>query len=285
MFEASTEWTCPEHFPDLSKAKYIAIDLETKDPDLKTKGSGAIIGHGEIIGIAVAVDGWSGYYPIAHREGNLDKRLVLEWFKEVCENDSVKIFHNAMYDVCWIKAAGIKINGHIIDTMLMASLIDENRLWYSLNSIAFDYLGEVKDEKALVDAAATAGVDPKSEMYKLPAMYVGGYAERDAELTLELFKILSREINKQNLTEIFDLETRLFPCLIDMKFKGVRVDVERAHNLKKVLTQQEETLLLEVKRETGIEPQIWAARSIAEVFDKLSFAIHKNRKNKSTFLH
>jgi DNA polymerase I-like protein with 3'-5' exonuclease and polymerase domains len=70
-------------------------------------------------------------------------------------------------------------------------------------------------------------------MYKLPAMYVGGYAERDAELTLELFKILSREINKQNLTEIFDLETRLFPCLIDMKFKGVRVDVERAHNLKK----------------------------------------------------
>jgi DNA polymerase I-like protein with 3'-5' exonuclease and polymerase domains len=281
MFEVSTEWTCPEHFPDLSKAKYIAIDLETKDPDLKTKGSGAIIGHGEIIGIAVAVDGWSGYYPIAHREGNLDKRLVLEWFKEVCENDSVKIFHNAMYDVCWIKAAGIKINGHIIDTMLMASLIDENRLWYSLNSIAFDYLGEVKDEKALIDAAATAGVDPKSEMYKLPAMYVGGYAEKDAELTLELFKILSREINKQNLTEIFDLETRLFPCLIDMKFKGVRVDVERAHNLKKVLTQQEETLLLEVKRETGIEPQIWAARSIAEVFDKLSLPYTRTEKTKA----
>ena len=165
--------------------------------------------------------------------------------------------------------------------MLMASLIDENRLWYSLNSIAFDYLGEVKDEKALIDAAATAGVDPKSEMYKLPAMYVGGYAEKDAELTLELFKILSREINKQNLTEIFDLETRLFPCLIDMKFKGVRVDVERAHNLKKVLTQQEETLLLEVKRETGIEPQIWAARSIAEVFDKLSLPYTRTEKTKA----
>ena len=281
MFEVATEWTCPEHFPDLSKAKYIAIDLETKDPDLKTKGSGAIIGHGEIIGIAVAVDGWSGYYPIAHREGNLDKRLVLEWFRDVCATDSVKIFHNAMYDVCWIKAAGIKINGHIIDTMLMASLIDENRLWYSLNSIAFDYLGEVKDEKALVDAAATAGVDPKSEMYKLPAMYVGGYAEKDAELTLELFKVLSKEISKQNLTEIFDLETRLFPCLIDMKFKGVRVDVERAHNLKKVLTQQEETLLLEVKRETGIEPQIWAARSIAEVFDKLSLPYTRTEKTKA----
>jgi len=281
MFEVATEWTCPDHFPDLSKAKYIAIDLETKDPDLKTKGSGAIIGHGEIIGIAVAVDGWSGYYPIAHREGNLDKRLVLEWFRDVCATDSVKIFHNAMYDVCWIKAAGIKINGHIIDTMLMASLIDENRLWYSLNSIAFDYLGEVKDERGLREAAEQAGVDPKSEMYKLPAMYVGSYAEKDAELTLELFKVLSREINKQNLTEVFDLETRLFPCLIDMKFKGVRVDVERAHNLKKELTQQEEALLLEVKHETGIETQIWAARSIAEVFDKLSLPYIRTEKTKA----
>jgi DNA polymerase I-like protein with 3'-5' exonuclease and polymerase domains len=281
MFEVATEWTCPDHFPDLSKAKYIAIDLETKDPDLKTKGSGAIIGHGEIIGIAVAVDGWSGYYPIAHREGNLDKRLVLEWFRDVCATDSVKIFHNAMYDVCWIKAAGIKINGHIIDTMLMASLIDENRLWYSLNSIAFDYLGEVKDERGLREAAEQAGVDPKSEMYKLPAMYVGSYAEKDAELTLELFKVLSREINKQNLTEVFDLETRLFPCLIDMKFKGVRVDVERAHNLKRELTQQEEALLLEVKRETGIETQIWAARSIAEVFDKLSLPYIRTEKTKA----
>jgi DNA polymerase I-like protein with 3'-5' exonuclease and polymerase domains len=281
MFEVATEWTCPDHFPDLSKAKYIAIDLETKDPDLKTKGSGAIIGHGEIIGIAVAVDGWSGYYPIAHREGNLDKRLVLEWFRDVCATDSVKIFHNAMYDVCWIKAVGIKINGHIIDTMLMASLIDENRLWYSLNSVAFDYLGEVKDERGLREAAEQAGVDPKSEMYKLPAMYVGSYAEKDAELTLELFKVLSREINKQNLTEVFDLETRLFPCLIDMKFKGVRVDVERAHNLKRELTQQEEALLLEVKRETGIETQIWAARSIAEVFDKLSLPYIRTEKTKA----
>jgi DNA polymerase I-like protein with 3'-5' exonuclease and polymerase domains len=191
MFDAEIEWNCPDHFPDLSKAKYIAIDLETRDPDLKTRGSGAVIGNGEIIGIAVAIEGWSGYYPIGHREGNLDKRIVLEWFKEVCATDAVKIFHNAMYDVCWIKAYNIPIRGMIVDTMVMASLIDENRLWYSLNSIAFDYLGAVKDEKALKDAAEKAGVDAKSEMYKLPAMYVGGYAEKDAELTLDLFKILS----------------------------------------------------------------------------------------------
>jgi DNA polymerase I-like protein with 3'-5' exonuclease and polymerase domains len=279
IFEAQTEWNCPEEFPDLSSAKYIAIDLETKDLDLKSRGSGAIQGRGEIVGIAVAVDGWSGYYPIAHEGGgNIDKRIVLEWFKEVCETNATKIFHNAMYDVCWIKSYGIKINGHIIDTMVMASLIDENRLWYSLNSVSFDYLGEVKDEKALKEAADSFGIDPKKEMYKLPAMFVGKYAEKDAELTLELFKTLSREIRKQNLNNIFDLETQLFPCLIDMKFKGVRVDLERAYQLKKELSTEEEKLIQEVKKETGIEPQIWAARSIAKVFDKLSLHYETTEK-------
>ena len=282
MFSIQTEWDCPESFPDLSGEKYIAIDLETKDPDLKSRGSGAIQGRGEIVGIAVAVEGWKGYYPIAHEGGgNLDRRLVLEWFKKVCATDCIKIFHNAMYDVCWIKAYGIPINGHIMDTMLMASLIDENRLWYTLNSISFDYLREVKDEKALKEAAEAWGIDPKSELYKLPAMYVGTYAEQDAELTLELFKTLSREIQKNNLVEIFDLETQLFPCLIDMKFKGVRVDVERAHKLKKQLSQKEEQLLLEVKKETGIDVQIWAARSIAKVFDKLSLSYATTEKTGS----
>ena len=282
MFTAQTEWDCPENFPDLSDAKYIAIDLETKDPDLKSKGSGAIQGHGEIVGFAVAVDGWSGYYPIAHEGGgNMDKRIVLEWFKKVCATDAVKIFHNAMYDVCWIRAYGIPINGHIIDTMVMASLIDENRLWYTLNSISFDYLREVKDEKALKEAAESWGIDPKKELYKLPAMYVGNYAEKDAELTLELFKVLSREITKQNLTNIFDLETQLFPCLIDMKFKGVCVDIERAHKLKQQLSTQEEEFLLAVKKETGVDVQIWAARSIAKVFDKLSLTYATTEKTGS----
>ena len=282
MFTAQTEWDCPESFPDLSDAKYIAIDLETKDPDLKSKGSGAIQGHGEIVGFAVAVEGWSGYYPIAHEGGgNMDRRIVLEWFKKVCATDAVKIFHNAMYDVCWIRAYGIPINGHIIDTMVMASLIDENRLWYTLNSISYDYLREVKDEKALQQAAESWGIDPKKELYKLPAMYVGNYAEKDAELTLELFKVLSREISKQNLTNIFDLETQLFPCLIDMKFKGVCVDVERAHKLKQQLSKQEEELLLAVKKETGQDVQIWAARSIAKAFDKLSLPYARTEKTNS----
>ena len=281
MFEASTEWSAPENYPDLKGHKYIAIDLETKDPNLKTRGSGAIQGMGEIVGFAIAVDGWSGYYPIAHEGGgNMDRQKVLKWIKEVLETPATKIFHNAMYDICWLKAYGFKINGMIVDTMVMASLIDENRFSFTLNSISFEFLREVKDEKALKEAAQSFGLDAKAEMYKLPAMYVGNYAEKDAELTLELFKTLSREIKKQNLENIYQLETELFPCLIEMKFKGVRVDVEKAHKLKQQLNTEEKQLLLEVKKHTGEEVEIWAARSIAKVFDKLALSYELTSKSK-----
>jgi DNA polymerase I-like protein with 3'-5' exonuclease and polymerase domains len=282
MFEAQTEWISPESFPDLKGHKYIAIDLETRDPGLKSKGSGALIGEGEIVGVAVAVEGWSGYYSFGHKEGNFfDETVVMRWIKEVCALPCVKLFHNAMYDVCWLRAYGVKINGHIVDTMVMASLIDENRFWYSLNSLSLDYLGQVKDETALRAAADKAGIDAKAEMWKLPAMYVGSYAEKDAELTLSLFKKLSKEIRAQDLTKVFDLETQLFPCLIDMKFKGVRVDVESAHLLKQKLVEQEKQCLLEVSKETQVDVQIWAARSIAKVFDKLNLGYAKTLKTQA----
>ena len=270
IFKPQTEWLPPEEFPDLSDHSEISIDLETKDPELTKMGSGAIIGKGEVVGIAVAVEGWCGYYPIAHGGGgNMDKSMVLKWFQDVLNTDAVKIFHNAMYDVCWIRSMGLKINGTIIDTMIASALCDENQFRFDLNTCAKRYVGTGKDEAALYAAAKEWGIDPKGEMYKLPAMYVGQYAEKDAAITLQLWQYLKTEITNQDIQSIFDMETELFPCLVDMRFLGVRVDVEEANQLKKKLVAREQAALLAVKKETGIEPQIWAARSIAKVFEKL----------------
>ena len=282
IFQAQTEWVKPTEFPDLRHANEIAIDLETHDPDLKTKGSGAIVGRGKVVGIAVATDGYSGYFPFAHEGGgNLDKDLVLKWFKDICESNADKIFHNAMYDVSWIRAMGFKINGRIYDTMIAASLVNENRYRFDLNSLGWDYVGQGKNELELVNAAKEWGLDPKADMWKLPALYVGNYAERDAEITLALWKVMQKEITTQDISSIFNLETDLFPCLVDMRFKGVRVDIESAHTLKLKLSKQEKQLLLEVKKETGEECQIWAARSIAKVFDKLKLPYERTEKTQA----
>jgi DNA polymerase I-like protein with 3'-5' exonuclease and polymerase domains len=279
IFKAQTEWVKPEEFPDLRQADVIAIDLETCDPDLKTMGSGAVVGRGKVVGIAVAVDGYSGYFPFDHEGGgNLEKNKVIQWFTDICQSKSIKVFHNAMYDVCWIRSMGIKINGKIVDTMIAASLVNENRFRFDLNSLGWDYCGQGKNESELNEAAKEWGVDPKADMWKLPAMYVGNYAERDAELTLNLWKVMQKELTDQDLGSIFELETDLFPCLVDMKFLGVRVDVSKAHELKKQLTLQEEMLLHKIKEETGLDTQIWAARSIAKVFEKLNLPFERTEK-------
>ena len=282
MFAPQTEWLPPQDFPDLSDHEEIAIDLETKDPNLKTMGSGSITGTGEIVGIALAVNGWSGYYPIAHEGGgNMDKKKVLDYFRKVLNLPATKIFHNAMYDVCFIRAAGLDIAGDIVDTMIAGSLVDENRFRYDLGSMGRDYLGRGKNEAVLAETAAVWGVDAKSEMYKLPAMYVGEYAERDAELTLDLWQEMKKEIYAQDLESIFTLEKELFPCLVDMRFLGVRVDLEAASQLKDKLSLEEKECLQKVKKETGVDTQIWAARSIAQVFQKLNLPFDRTEKTDS----
>ena len=282
IFNAQTEWVKPTEFPDLRFCEEIAIDLETHDPELKTMGSGSVVGKGKVVGIAVATDGYSGYFPFDHEGGgNLEKSKVIQWFTDICKTTSTKIFHNAMYDVCWIRSMGIQINGQIVDTMIAASLVNENRFRYDLGSLGWDYLGHGKNETELTNAAKEWGVDPKADMWRLPAMYVGNYAERDAELTLGLWKVMQKEILDQDLEAIFNLETDLFPCLVDMRFLGVRVDVPKAHKLKNQLASEEKELLKQVEKETGIETQIWAARSIAKVFDKLNLPYERTLKTQA----
>ena len=284
MFSPQTEWVPPLNLPDLKEHKEIAIDLETRDPNLTTMGSGSVRRDGEVVGIAVAVEGWSGYFPIAHEAGgNMDRALVLDWFEEVLHTDATKIFHNAMYDVSWIRSLGFQIRGGIIDTMIAASLVNENRWSFTLDSISKEFIGMGKNEKVLTDAAKAWGLNPKAEMWRLPAPLVGEYAERDAEVTLKLWHALQHEITQQDLWDVFNLETNLFPCLIDMKFKGVRVDVEKANILKQELIKEEKHIYQGIHKLVGFDVEIWAAASIAKAFDAVKLPYDRTEKGAPSF--
>ena len=280
LFQTPSEWTPPEKVPNLSEAKEIAVDLETYDPDIKTKGPGWAINNGYIAGVAIAVEGWKGYFPIRHEGGgNFDEGILKRQIQKIMELPCDKVFHNAAYDVGWLRWWGVEVKGKIIDTLIAAPLIDENRFRYSLNELGKDYLKETKSEGLLYEAAKEWGVDAKAEMYKLPAMYVGPYAEQDADLTLRLWQYFKVEIIKQELSSIFDLETRLFPCLLDMKSKGVRVDLDKADRIKKDLQKKEHTILWQIQKDTGIDVDIWAAVSVAKAFDKLKIKYERTEKS------
>jgi len=279
LFTPQTEWVVPEELKDLRGHKEIAVDLETCDPELMELGSGNVVGRGRIVGISVAVEGWSAYYPIAHEGGgNMDKKLVLNWLQDLFKQDSTFIFHNAMYDICWLRSSGITPPVKVVDTMIAASLVNENRWSFRLNDLAREYAGIGKDEAVLQAAAREYGIDAKKDMWKLPSMFVGQYAERDAESTLKLWHRMKVELSDQDLWTIFDTETRLFPCLVDMRFKGVKVDVEKADKIKKQLIDKENKIINKIKDLTGVTVELWAASSIAKVFDALKLPYDRTEK-------
>jgi len=279
LFPPRSDWVAPDILPDLSSASRIAVDLETKDPNLRVSGPGWATGNGHVTGIAIATDGWSGYLPIRHEGGgNLDAGFVFRWLNKSLSTNCDKIFHNALYDVGWLRREGVTLNGKIQDTVIAAPLIDENRRQYSLNSLGLDYCKEIKDETLLTEAAKSHGVDPKAEMYKLPAKFVGEYAEQDAVLTLKLWDKLKKLLEIQKLEPIYELESSLIPLLVEMRWRGVRVDVNKAEETVDKLKQQEKDCIKQIKYKYGVDVDVWASASVAKAFDKAGLTYPRTQK-------
>ena len=284
MFPRISEWLPPQIFPNLSEAKEIAIDLETCDPNMESLGPGWPRNDGFIVGYAIAVDGWAGYFPVAHAGGgNLDKRLVERWVKDVLATPADKIMHNAAYDLGWLRATGFEVNGTIYDTMLAAPLLDENRFAYSLNSLGFDYLKEIKSEQGLKESASDFGVHPKKELWKLPAMHVGDYAEQDAALTLKLWHHFKALLARDEVESIFNLETEVLPVLVDITLKGINFDRAKCEAHMRDMRKKEAEILAFLKSQAGMQVDIWAAQSIAAAFDRLGVQYPKTAAGAPSF--
>jgi len=278
-------WSCPSEYKDLSAYNEIAIDLETRDEGINNKlGAGWATGNGYVIGFAVAVEGWQGYFPFKHLGGgNMIEPQVIQYMKDVCALPSTKIFHNAQYDVGWLRKMGIKINGPIVDTMIAAGIIDETRWSYSLNNLSKDYLGELKSEQDLNEAAKDHGIDPKAEMWKLPAEHVGFYAEQDARLTYLLWQRFKVEIQQQSLETVWSMESQLLPILIEMREKGILVDVEKANALKKAFMDEEKGVLKTIKDIAGQDLDVWKARAIGHAFERMKIEFPRTPTGEPSF--
>jgi len=285
MFAPKSDWSIPEVFPQFSETETIAVDLETYDPHLMTCGPGWATGRGHIVGVGIATEGWKGYFPIRHQGGgNLDEDIVLRWLRNTLASEKRDvIFHNALYDVGWLRREGVHVGGKILDTIVAAPLVNENRYSYSLDNLGEFYCNEKKDESLLQNAALSFGVNPKSEMYKLPSKFVGPYGEQDAALTLKLWQKLKIEVQEQGLEKILDMECRLIPLLLEMRWRGVRIDEQKADDVSKKLSIEEQKLQVEIKRKYGAEVNLWANASLEAIFEQNKIWFPRTAKGMASF--
>jgi len=277
-----SDWTPPAELPRLREARVVSIDLETYDPHLQERGPGWATRDGHIVGIAVATeDGGRWYLPMRHEVGggNIDPQVVLRWAKdELTREGQLKVGANLIYDLGWLAAEGVRIPPPYYDVQWAEALLDEHRESYSLDAIAKDYGLGGKDTAELYDWCARAyggraDHRQRANIYRAPAALVGPYAEQDADLPLRIRERQIPRIRELDLERLLDLEHRLIPLLLAMRFRGVRIreDWRRVRDELRARMQVPE----------GVE--IWAASSLAAYCERKGISYPRTAKGQPSF--
>lgn len=273
----------PELFPNLEGRGPIAIDCETFDPDLKAKGPGAMR-DGRIVGVAIGAQDFRQYYPIDHQIGpNLPKEVVFGWLKEqLSRPGQPKVGARLLYDLEYLAVAGVPVAGPFWDVQVAEPLLDETRLTYSLESIAQHHFGQGKVEstmRAWLEAAYGNKEDNiKTNIWRAPSAVIGPYAEGDVDLPLRIFAEQRKALKEQGLWTLFEMESALIPMLLAMRLRGVRVNLDHTEQLSQLMKDRKAEALAEIKRQSGKDADIWAADSIAAIFNSLSISYPRTEK-------
>jgi DNA polymerase-1 len=272
--------------PDLSSYQGpIALDTETYDPKLTSLGPGFLKGWGSfMIGFSYAMAGGKyGYIPTRHSHGNYEGDWK-EWLRDLCaDKDRTLVFANAKYDIEVLWSENIHISAKIVDIQTLDAIINENNENFSLAGIAarrgLPSKGTLTIENALIDRGFSIRNKPDwTKLKDLPLEIVRDYAELDASLTLAIYHQQLKEIEKDNLERVAELESALIPVFWQMRLQGVRVNLGAAENLNFELQEANMNLLNDIVVTTGkVEP--FASASLAKWVRNLGFDPPKTKKD------
>ena len=202
------------------------------------------------------------YIPLRHPDtDNFDPDRVYRWLKDLVASDVRIVTHNGIYDFGWLRAEGGVVmppSDRLEETGALATMIDENQFSYSLDSLCGRYGLPGKDEALLRQAVEAAGfakgrkkVNPQEHIWRLPARYVGPYAEADALNTLLLFEKLDPILDQENIRSAYRLEIDLLPMVLEMRRRGIRIDQDAAEQARDLLLGKRDAALAEISEQHG----------------------------------
>ncbi len=291
LWTPDSDWRPPamEDLPSWAGAKRICIDCETRDQYLKQLGIGVRRG-GYITGVSFAIeDGPKHYLPMRHEGGdNLDVDQVLAYLREQGANFKGEIVGAHLpYDLDYLWEQNIYFPQveYYRDIQIADPLIDELQFSYSLDKIAKRHGLEGKDESLLKEAAAAYGVDPKGGMWRLPARFVGAYAEQDVDQPLKVLRRQERIIDDRDLWEIYNLESQVLPVLVRMRRRGVLIDQDKLAKIEDWSLKEEAKALETVHHETGVKinvGDVWKGDALVPALEHIGLTLTTTASGKKS---
>jgi DNA polymerase I-like protein with 3'-5' exonuclease and polymerase domains len=286
LFPPESGWVCPRiaDLPSWKGQARVGFDVETRDPQLSKLGPG-VRRDAYIVGYSFAFeDGRKFYVPIRHAVGNNVEGDALGWLQNQAKHfDGELVGANLQYDLDFAAEVGVafpKVK-FFRDVQVAEPLIDENHFNFSLNSIAERRGHPLKNEDLLIEAAELHGYDPKTDLWKLPAKFVGPYGEDDAFLPLKILQEQEKDIAEENLGRVWNVESEVLPVLVKMRRRGVAIDWDHLARLKADYLQQEALNCARIKEHTGINFGIGDCnkdKAVLNIFKYLGITPNKTEK-------
>lgn len=276
----------PPTYRSINGLKRIGLDIEGHDPDIETLGPGAHRADGRVCGVAIAYSKTdASYYPTAHDTGpNVENpdAFYAQFREEAAAFEGEMVGTNLQYDLDWLRERHGVIfpKAKFRDVQIAEPLLDENKLSYKLNVLAKEHLNKVKSDEDLIRIYGGAYIE---NMHLVHPAHAAIYGAGDVTLPWEIMDKQEALLEADGLTELFRIESALFPLLLEMRHRGVRIDLGKAQQSYDALKAEEADIVARLNDMAGVSVDIWSADSIALAFDALGLEYVRTRAGKPSF--
>jgi len=250
----------------LSRATMVVVDVETNGLDWRTnKICGYVFTFGPL-------EEDTFYLPVRHESGpNLPASKVRAMILSHQLDPRHWIGHNLAFDLGFLHAEGIILNGTFEDTMINAALLDEFRRSFSLENCADEAGVQAKKSSEIKEHiedtfGESFGRNYMGQYWRLPADdgFAIEYAKGDGTTTWQLHDYQTSKIIEQGLQQVHKVECDLIPVLNRMTMRGIKVDTDRLHKLRFVM----QATLIKAESAIGEDVNINSPTQIQKLHEK-----------------
>lgn len=250
----------------LMKQKSVCFDTETTGLDPLTA---------QLVGISFSWQAHTGYYvPISDGDTN-----VVDYYRPFFEADFIeKVGQNLKFDIKVLAQHNVAVKGKLFDTMIAHYLINPD-MRHNMDVLAETYLGY--QPQPITELIGKKGKNQRS-MRDIPLDQQTEYAAEDADITWQLKSFFEKELEKNNLTNLFDqTELPLVKVLSDMELAGINIDVPYLNEMAKKLEKEAKKLEKVIYEQAGEEFNLASPKQLGPIlFEKLKL-VEKPKKTKT----